>query len=104
LWHYRDTTSTFSNFAGADTGCIYSNKNNGDGMSYDKEADLLKMYKYKCGFEYENGYICPIKFMDKPELILHLLYQHGIKVKDVSLPKSDLAPAIRSINIVRKSG
>lgn len=70
---------------------------------YNKEEDILKMYKWKCGFQLRPEDIpCPDKFLDKPSLILHLKFGHGITgIRDVSIPKSELMPAIRSISFRR---
>lgn len=72
-------------------------------MSYDKERDILKMYKWKCGYTKNEGdQPCRIKFLDKPSLILHLKIVHGITgIRDVSLPKSELNTAIKFIQIPR---
>lgn len=68
------------------------------------DHELLNTYKWKCGYQRtpENT-PCQSRFISKPELILHLSISHGIRgIKDVTLPKSSLARAVRSIEIMHK--
>jgi hypothetical protein len=71
-------------------------------MGYDKESDILNMYKWKCGWDYPDGSKCPVKFMDKPSLILHLQMVHAYIAKDLRIPAQDLK-VIRNIQITHKA-
>jgi hypothetical protein len=69
-------------------------------MTYDKDKDLLGMYRYKCGETNKNGSICRVKFLDKPSIILHKRMMHGVIVRDKDVPRDEMG-VIRSITIKR---
>ena len=67
---------------------------------YDKNQDILNMYRWKCGYSITpDSAPCPVKFVSKPQLILHLRMVHGIVVKDLELPsqtQNTIAHAIQA--------